>query len=1843
MFSFKKPSKPLLIGDVNKELPTEGGGQKAKIGNFFQKKFVFSLLALIVVFIAVACIWFYQQNGKPKIPSQFSFEAVSSDEQGIQPDTTFILKSSQVILTEDVKKILKFDPPLEFDVKKSGSLFSAITSTFAKENETTFEIKPKNSLDADIYQIQITDPDYADREYSWAFQIKADFQVVSTFPRDKATQVPLNSGIEITFNRENVLSPENNFEISPATEGTFEYYNQTLVFLPKKLLEKTIYNVRIKKGIKAQGSDDVLSEDYVFDFETARQSYNPAEPYFNFQKNFWQALPDRSPSTSVNYNHVDEINIDIKVLKFTNNRQFIESYENSRKWEWGWSYYYAQQIEPFDSSGLQEVFSFKPQIRKVSYSYFVDLPQKLDPGYYLLEAAYGSHRSQSWLQVSSFADYFSITHDAGLIWIFDYLKRDPMSDVTVSWYAKTSGTQTLGSTDKEGLLQFKTPKELATETKGDPGPKFFMIESKGNFPFYEEARDTWGYRQTVSKGDDYWNYLSTDRSVYRPSDSLNFWGVLKGREKDIRQMKVRVGLYQGYYYYYNDFWSSHQQKEEPIVYQDIMISQFDTIKGNLNFKGVSPGYYQLQVWLDDKIISSASVQIESFFKPAYQIVVDSDKKAIFADEPVKFHVKAEFFDGTPASDVELDYTGYWFEEVTGELKLNQNGEGDFVYTPKYLEDPDTDKLDYHYYYPRNFSIDFSPKLGEEGEISGSASVLVFGPHINMDSYSENTAGDNYRFKTKINNIDISGSQGDEYSENYYRNEYLGEPVVNQSVSAQIIKTTYYKVEIGQQYDPINKIVQKLYDYRSNDETIERLAGVTDSKGEWIFERNLPQVENVSYRMIFRSRDSQGRLVRDDIYPYKRYFTSGISSSNGSVTAEFAFSMTMKGNSGGEQNEFSEGEKVKIATKVEGAGDTKLSKVLLYRIKSSLEENFVLSDPNFEEPFKAEFSPAVTYRAVILGPTGFVESNPQTAYQNTDDKKLNINITTDKESYRPGDQVRMDFDVRDKNNSPVAVELNIAAIDEALFHVMPDNWRPDLLDTLYSTTYVQPITRGSDFQEAVPNEGAERGGCFLAGTKIKMADGTEKPIEEIKIGDKVQTFADEKNSVLESAIVQGKSNHLVGEYLIINNQLRVSLNHRLFVNGKWQYAIFVKIGDELKSSNGQVEKVVTIERKDEKVRVYNFVVNKYHTYFAQNYYVHNEEKGGGDARSEFVDAAYFDSVVSSNNGRASVTFKAPDNVTSWRTTVLGFEPQSILAGSAEKLVKVSLPFFVDAVLSETYLTGDQPFAKLRAFGGDYQLGEETAFSVKSAALSLDFTAKTKDNWAYVSLGQLKEGNYEIILSATQGGKQDSIKKNISVVKSFFRTGEASYYTVNENLTNIAGNTEGQTKLVFADLGRGKYYQMLWSGFYSYGIRSDQMMTRYYASKLLADYFEEGKTQETPDLSGYYSKNGLTLFPYSDNDLTLSALMVDLAPDLIWRDNLSAFFNDSLDNKKTDIHRLAKAFYGLAGLKEPVLIKLDSIYNDKKLLGQMNLEDKIYFALALAKIGDKEKARVFYETEIKTQFKFQEPDAWLATEKDMTKQVKMTALAGILVSNLNIQPDSDMFWSYLQRHYPVIELDLLERLIIAKNELPRYSNQTAKFTYELNGQKKTVTLEKGRGAKLSLMPSDLASIKFSNIEGKVGVASYYEKYADADALAKNSELGATRIYLKDGQPAIDFSEGDVVQVRIDPKIARTALDGNYQIIDFLPSGLRPISHLSRELWRNYSDCNASWYPEKIVDNAVYFQIWKDFDNSSSCGDRATVNYYARVVTKGSYEANPALIQSLRDLNSLNVSNKNSLQIN
>jgi hypothetical protein len=171
--------------------------------------------------------------------------------------------------------------------------------------------------------------------------------------------------------------------------------------------------------------------------------------------------------------------------------------------------------------------------------------------------------------------------------------------------------------------------------------------------------------------------------------------------------------------------------------------------------------------------------------------------------------------------------------------------------------------------------------------------------------------------------------------------------------------------------------------------------------------------------------------------------------------------------------------------------------------------------------------------------------------------------------------------------------------------------------VYSISYVDEKTKVYNLEvENTENYFAEgilvhnKPPCFAGDTQIRTPEGSVA-IKDLKIGDVVLSY-NEQTKELETTKVTETTEHLTDNYLIINKNLKVTSNHRMLINGKWQEIGQAKIGDSLIGSNSQSKPISSIENVNEEIKVYNIEVENNHNYLVNDMdvVVHNAGSGGG---------------------------------------------------------------------------------------------------------------------------------------------------------------------------------------------------------------------------------------------------------------------------------------------------------------------------------------------------------------------------------------------------------------------------------------------------------------------------------------------------------------------------------------------------------------------------------------------------------------------------------------------------------
>jgi len=1672
--------------------------------------------------------------------ASFTMEADSQDSAGVDSNTTFTLKSDTDLDAAVVEANLAATPEVDLNVTKIGEGEYKVEPAQNLNNNTVYNFTIK-SLNEGQYE-----------EFSWAYQVKDEFKIYGTLPGNETSGVPINSGIEINFSHEN-FDPQlaqDYFTLTPAAEGTFEKHGRVLVFVPTNGLKPgTIYTATFKAGFPLKDSDKKLAQDEVFKFETGVATLSTGA-FFRFNQDQYEIGTDQAVALPVGWSKIEggTSDVNLKIYKFANIDDYLNIIKDRNELP-SWAQY-AQRNYNYDLSQLNYQGEYEGQIEELNYRQFVHVPTaNLETGYYLFEATNNGQISKALVQITDLSSYVSATKDGVIAWVNDVNTGNAVKDAKVEIIGQDKTVKTNG----EGIATFN----LNLENSNNLLLKISSPDAKtqiSNLHIYD-------YQKEGSKLGDYWYSFMTDRPVYLPNDTIQFWGFLKPKSNAAQVSDLRVELSEG-------FWGPRTF----VGQVDIQPNQNNTFRGHIDIDDMPNGYFTMNLYSGDTLLTTEFVSIQTYNKPTYEVAVETEKRAMFYDENTHITIDSRFFDGTPVPNMTFHYN------INDQIKTDANGHYEFDYVPKTFETC-SDFGDYCGI-TRYDSLNFDPAPKEDSMIGGSVGLRIFGTRLNIKAKTI-TEGETATVNINTNWIDLSELNDNENTQYY---DYIGDTAANREVQGKIVEKWTEKVEVGEEYDFINKITTKKYDYIKHQRDIDQFTVETDQNGEATYKFEM--TPGRWYNIYLKSPDNEGKLSHKKTYAYH----------GGDDEYTFLQVKVLNYDEDYGPYDFDLGETVEtgIIANQNLISEDSEGRFLFVQYNNGLSEYAVKSKPRYNFTMGQNQIPGANVEGVWFNGRTYQFAWGETVHFNPENKAINIDVKPAEESYEPGDKATIKVKTTDIDGRAVQSEVLLNLVDEAyynLYYESANNPLDDLYGTVISGKYADYITHRNPLE--VTELGM--GGCFVAGTKILMADWSQKNIEDVREGDYIYTKASPHSDQMIKAKVVDTVEHDVAEYLIINEELEVTPVHIVFANNDWKLAGDLKVGDIMLGLDGQEIQIDSIRQVKRPVKVYNFEVENFHTYFADGYYVHND-KGGG-ARSDFKDNALFNTITTNGNGEGQITFELPDNITTWRVTAIAIDPNDLKAGRGSGAVKVTLPFFGDFVMNDEYSVKDKPRIGLRAYGADINADTDVEFKIDDETIN----GKAYSQVDY-TLPDLEIGEHEIQLDVKAGNLKDSLIETYEVKGSRLKEHKIELIPSVDEDTKIPTPDEGYSEVWFMDAGLGSYYYKLIRLYYTEGERLEQVVGQAAAVDLLKEYFDVDLTPRLDvNITDYQGDNGtLRLIPYGSGDLRLSALALamDPNPKRFRESSLTEYFNEIYTNTDSNFEEIVLSLLGLAALDEPVLNSLQTIKDEPTL----TLSEKLYIGLAFAELGSKADAKAIYN-DVKDELK--------QTPYDTSLGVVLAAAVGDLDNAMLLRD-----WVYKNPNKDDV-INLYE-LGYIKHAIKLANPNQVKFKARIGNTEKDVQLDKCE--TFSAYVHRMKGMSIADLEGDLAAVVYYDKSIEPSQFKKDDRINITRTYSVDGIETNNFVEGEIVKVRLD--ISANGLDERYfKIVDILPSGLKVMSG-NRSPYNVYNqEVHYGWSTES------YYKY---------------IEYYATVVNSGTFYADPTRIYDYRDPSIANITEPDFITI-
>ncbi len=988
-------------------------GGKSLLGRFFRQKrnrFLTGFAAIAVIACFALLSFLPGESNLPRaIRGLVEIKAAAAYSCGIDPAKGFIITSEEPLSTDLIKENLILSPTFDYTLKEA-------------KGGTEYYLLPAEPLNENtVYKLSFGGENHLSNlpELSWAFQTVPSFVLEEAIPRDTSSGVPVEAGIELVFSQPPGDDALKAITIEPRLEGEWQQNKNTLVFVPKNpLAYATLYTLVIPAGIQNKDANASLEQESIIRFETQSADRGNSPIYFWGENNSFS--PEEIPFFSYYGGRDNRGLIMVSVYQYPNSQGYLEDLQN-RMGEYFWCE--ASGMRGIETNKLTQIMDFEIKREELSeYDSYLYLPEPLPAGYYA--AAFKNEEDIQYLlfQVTEISAYLGYGADQSILWLNNLATGLPVAGAEIEII---SGGSFISDADGIALMN--------TDPKRESHDIYFI--TKDDESLILAANYYFGYNYEANKfRQAYWNYLYVDRELYRPGDTLNYFGILSSREDEYKELKEAELVLEGY----NIFGGPGLKKALKI--------EGGVFEGNLELPWLTPGYYSLALYAGGNYINSAYFEVAAYTKPAYKLTMESKEKVIMAWDSLNIEIQSSFFEGTPLPNTEFTLYGRGIEG-NKKLKTDSKGKGDFK--TNIPQGTSYALLDSAY-----FSAEAI--LPEAGRIEASFSILVFNSDIQLRAKvkrQQNTALiDAEAFAVDINKIqDYTGNLEEEARINL-------KGALN--IEAVLRRHEWDKKESGSYYNPYTKQVEPRYYYDLRYEEEASFPLVIGSGGE--LSTSLPLGDENAYSLTLKAKDTKGReMVRE-------YYIPALKS-----VGDFNSYRYLSIQTPDYRNAFAPGETVNTTLKWgEENLNAEKGNVLIFRSRKEILDYHVQKSGNYSYDFLEEYIPNINLAAVYFDGRTYYAAQT-THIIDKENKKPQVLIEADKESYGPGQNVKLKVDLKDKDGNPLEGYINLNLVDEALLALRDQyvNIADRLFGNLYSNYFYTLISHIS--QDNM--DGAEQGG------------------------------------------------------------------------------------------------------------------------------------------------------------------------------------------------------------------------------------------------------------------------------------------------------------------------------------------------------------------------------------------------------------------------------------------------------------------------------------------------------------------------------------------------------------------------------------------------------------------------------------------------------------------------------------------------------------------------------------------------------------------------------------------------
>ncbi len=589
-----------------------------------------------------------------------------------------------------------------------------------------------------------------------------------------------------------------------------------------------------------------------------------------------------------------------------------------------------------------------------------------------------------------------------IYWVTDLKSANPINGASVRLF---EGVKEKSKVKMKKLSSYLTDRSGIVET-AVANNLYGAVVTKGNDSALITRYDNrLGYGNIARTAQKIYSY--TDRPIYRPGQEVHIKGLYRigydGDYEIFKDKKIPLKIY--------------NSKNEEILSQELEVNDFGTFNTKLILDTKSPlGRYRI----DAKGVNTY-FEVEEYVSAPFKVETKTDKEEYISGDTLNMDINASYYFGAAVEGGEVEYS---------------IGSQDY-YFDKYKDEYFNFGSRWYYCYNCSYGDKFILRNKTELNSSGKAKISH---RLDLNKLFEGEK--DVKSKIFVVYLTVKNSNGQTVSAQksfiVHRGEYyLGLKTdkyflsKNESFKAKVksINTAGKKLAVNGIKLQINKIkwVQNkrkevdggyYYKWEKELELIREKTIGTNQNGDWNGDFSLSK--EGEYELKVTGKDSRGNIITNNY----NIFVYGNAQVDVRRTNDTELEIVV------DKSDLKIGDQAKIIIKspykkAKALISVERGKVFKYEVVN-INQN--LYDYSF--PVLSDYAPNFYVSVVLLS----ADSDPEVKFGqvqfkvDTERKKLNISVKSDKKTYLPGEEVVLNLEAKDYAGNPAETEFSVAVAD-----------------------------------------------------------------------------------------------------------------------------------------------------------------------------------------------------------------------------------------------------------------------------------------------------------------------------------------------------------------------------------------------------------------------------------------------------------------------------------------------------------------------------------------------------------------------------------------------------------------------------------------------------------------------------------------------------------------------------------------------------------------------------------------------------------------------------------------------